>query len=279
VLLVGACIIALAPILVRLGEAGPAAVGFWRLFFALPLLAVLAGRGRGGVGPPSTLTLFAGIAFALDLAFWHYGIANTSVAKATVLANLTPVAVTAIAWLFLGQRPSAVFVLALAFAVAGAWIMTVARGAGVVGPHPLLGDALSLVTTLWYALYFLAVGAARRSMPATRIMFWSSAAGLLPLALTAWLLDEQLRPVTLAGWSAAVGLGVVHVTGQGAIAWALGRLPPAVASVTVLIQPVVTALLGWLLFGELVSGWQMAGGAIALSGVLLAQLSSRSSQG
>jgi drug/metabolite transporter (DMT)-like permease len=177
------------------------------------------------------------------------------------------------------QAPSTLFVMALALAVAGAWIMTVARGLGAVGPNPLLGDALSLATTLWYALYFLAVSAARRSTPTTRIMFWSSAAGLLPLALAAWLLGERLRPITAAGWAANLGLGVVHVAGQGAIAWALGRLPPATAAVTVLIQPVVTALLGWLLFGELVSGWQMVGGAVALCGVLLAQWSSRPSQG
>jgi drug/metabolite transporter (DMT)-like permease len=278
VLLTGGSIIALAPIFVRLAEAGPAAVGFWRLLFALPLLAILAGRSTTGVGTPSRLTLLAGLAFALDLAFWHYGIVNTSVAKATVLANLTPIVVTAVAWLFLGQRPSTVFVMALALAVAGAWIMTVARGLGAVGPNPLLGDALSLVTTIWYALYFLAVGAARRTMPTTHIMFWSSAAGLLPLALTAGLLHERLLPLTAAGWSATVALGVVHVSGQGAIAWALGRLPPATASVTVLIQPVVSALLGWLLFGELMSGWQVAGGAIALSGVLLAQWS-RPAQG
>jgi drug/metabolite transporter (DMT)-like permease len=279
VVLIGACIIAVAPIFVRLAEAGPAAVGFWRLLFALPLLALLAGRGAGGVGPPSRLTLLAGLAFALDLAFWHYGITNTSVAKATVLANLTPVAVTAIAWLFLGQRPSMLFLAAVALAVAGAWIMTFARGVGAVGPNPMLGDALSITTAVWYALYFLAVSAARRSTPTTRIMFWSSAAGLLPLALAAWLLNERLLPSTAAGWGASLGLGVVHVTGQGAIAWALGRLPPATASVTVLIQPVVTTLLGWQLFGELVSGWQMLGGAIALFGVLLAQWSSRPAQG
>ena len=48
VLVAGACIIGLAPILVRLADAGPAAVGFWRMLFALPLLALLARRESGG---------------------------------------------------------------------------------------------------------------------------------------------------------------------------------------------------------------------------------------
>jgi drug/metabolite transporter (DMT)-like permease len=63
----------------------------------------------------------------------------------------------------------------------------------------------------------------------------------------------------------------MHVAGQGSIAWALGRLPAEVASVVVVVQPVVAAVLGWLVFNELFGAWQAVGGAIALAGVVLAQ--------
>jgi drug/metabolite transporter (DMT)-like permease len=275
VLVAGACVIGLAPILVRLATVGPAAVGFWRVLLSLPLLAVIARRTDSGVGRPSSLAALAGAAFALDLAFWHYGIANTSVAKATVLANLMPVMVTVIAWIFLQQRPAPLFVVALALAVLGAWIMALARGQGSVAPRPLLGDALSLAAAVWYALYFLAVSAARRREAAMRIMFWSSLAAAPLLRLSAVLLGETLQPVTAAGWAACVGLGAIHVAGQGSIAWALGRLPAATASVTVLVQPVVAATLGWLVFNERVGAWQIVGAAIALAGVVLAQRASR----
>jgi drug/metabolite transporter (DMT)-like permease len=275
VLLAGACVIGLAPILVRFADTGPAAAGFWRLAFALPLLATLAGRSAGGVGRPFRLAALAGLAFALDLGFWHYGIANTSVGKATVLTNLTPVVVTAAAWIFLRQRPASLFLVAVALAVTGASMMAIARGVGSVGPNPMLGDTLSLITALWYALYFLAVSAARRRESTGRIMFWSSLTGAPLLLIAALLLGEPILPATSAGWAACVGLGVVHVAGQGSIAWALGRLPPATASVTVLVQPVVAAVLGWLLFDELFSGWQTVGAAVALTGVVLAQWASR----
>jgi drug/metabolite transporter (DMT)-like permease len=275
VLLGGACVIGLAPILVRLTQAGPAATGFWRLLFSLPLLATLASRSSGGVGRPFRLGLLAGLAFALDLGFWHYGIANTSVGKATVLTNLTPVVVTAIAWIVLKQRPAPMFLAAVALAVAGASIMALTKGVGSVGPNPALGDALSLATALWYALYFLAVSAARKSAAAARIMFWSSLTGAPLLLLAAILLGEPVFPAAAAGWAACVGLGLVHVAGQGSIAWALGRLPPATASVTVLVQPVVATALGWLLFSELLSLPQAVGAAVALTGVVLAQTASR----
>lgn len=52
VLMLGACVIGFSPILVRLTQTGPAAAGVWRLGFALPLLALMAGRARGGVARP-----------------------------------------------------------------------------------------------------------------------------------------------------------------------------------------------------------------------------------
>ena len=274
-LLVGACVIGAAPILVRFGDAGPAAVGFWRLVCSVPLLVVLARRSTGAVGRPTPLAALAGLAFALDLGFWHYGIANTSVAKATVLANLAPVVVTALAWIVLKQRPAGLFLVAVALAVTGASTMAVAEGVGPVGPNPLLGDGLSIATAFWYALYFMAVSAARQREAATRIMCWSSLTAAPLLYAAGVLLGEQILPATRAGWAGCVGLGVVHVAGQGSIAWALGRLSAATASVTVLVQPIVVAMLGWLLFGELLSGRQTMGATVAVSGVVLAQWASR----
>ncbi|MGE0593225.1 MAG: DMT family transporter [Vicinamibacterales bacterium] len=272
VLVLGAAIIGFAPILVRLSGAGPAATGFWRLLFALPVLTLLSLRHAHGVAAPSRLSLLAGVAFAFDLGFWHYGIANTSVGKATVLTNLTPVVVTLVAWVVWRQRPTARFALAVALAVGGAAAMTLARGTGPTGPNPALGDALAFATSFWYALYMLAVSAARRHEPTARVMVWSVVTGAPILLAGALLLGESIRPATAAGWAACVGLGLVHAGGQGSIAWALGKLGAATASVTVLVQPVVAATLGWLIFGETLSAGQLAGAAVALSGVVLAQL-------
>ena len=275
VLLAGACIIGLAPILVRIAEAGPSAIGFWRMIFALPLLALIARRESGGVGPTGWILGLAGVAFALDLAFWHYGIALTSVAKATILSNLTPVIVTGVAWLVFREKVRPLFLTAVALAVGGACLMTLARDPGLPGVNPPLGDAFSAMTAVWYALYFLAVQRARQTRGAAQVMFWSSLTAAPLLLAASAALGERFLPATPVGWAACVGLGIVHATGQGAIAWALGRLPASVTSVVVLVQPVVAAVLGWLLFGEVFGPGQMLGGAIALTGVVLAQRAAR----
>ncbi|RAK56591.1 DMT family transporter [Phenylobacterium deserti] len=278
VLVFGACVIGLSPILVRLTDTGPAAAGVWRLGFALPFLALMAGRASagagGGVGLPSRLALIAGLMFALDMGFWHYGIRYTSVTNATVLSNLTPVVVTAFAWIFLRQRPRKTFLLAVAVAVAGAWMMALEKGGGP-GVNPPLGNALSVLTALWYALYMIAMGEGRKRESASRLMFWSGAVGLPMMLIAALALGEPILPGSAGGWAACVGLGLMHVAGQGSIAWAMGRLPTPTASVVVLVQPVVAAWLGWVLFAEPIGHMQALGAAIALGGVVLAQWASR----
>jgi drug/metabolite transporter (DMT)-like permease len=138
-----------------------------------------------------------------------------------------------------------------------------------------LGNALSLATAFWYALYFLAVSQARKSLAASRLMLWSSLAGAPLLLAAAALMGEHLLPTTASQIAACIGLGLIHIGGQGSIAWAMGRLPASLASVVVLVQPVVAAYAGWLLFGEALGPLQALGAVVALTGVVLAQWTAR----
>jgi drug/metabolite transporter (DMT)-like permease len=282
VLIAGAVAIGWSPILVRLGHTGPAATGFWRLAFALPWLGVLvarpgaAGDAMGALKTP--MIWLCALFFALDLSFWHYGIHFTSVANATVLSNLTPILVTVFAWLVLKQAPKPLFLLGMALAIAGAVGMAVFKG-GVDGrPPSFLGDFLSVLTAVWYGAYFLVVRRVRETFSTAAVMWGTSLIGLAPLLMAAVLLREPLTPATPGEWAALVALGFVHVTGQGSIAWALGRLPTSLAAVVVLVQPVVAGLLGWWLFAEAMTPMQGACAALALAGVAVAQLSARKPQ-
>ena len=278
VLLFGACVIGLSPIFVRLTEAGPAAAGFWRLAIALPLLGILTVRTTGRIAKPSPIALWAGLFFALDLGFWHYAIHYTSVTNATVLSNLTPVVVTAFAWIFLRQRPTSLFLAAVAAATGGAWLMAFETGGGALVNQPL-GDALAVLTALWYSFYFLCMAQGRKTEGASQLMFWVSVIGAPLLLVAALVAGEPVLPTSALGWAALVGLGLMHVGGQGSIAWAMGRLPTPTTSVVVLVQPVVAAWLGWLLFFEPVGRLQAIGAAVTLLGVILAQWASRPKSG
>ncbi|HET8726491.1 MAG TPA: DMT family transporter, partial [Alphaproteobacteria bacterium] len=209
-LFAGALAIALSPIFVRavLGEVGPTAAAFWRTALAVPLLWLWLAfeprdnrpkvRGRAGWRDYATL-LLAGLFFAGDLVFWHLSINYTTIANSTLLANFAPIYVAIVSFLLFGERFSGIFVTGLALAVAGAAVL---MGDSVaIGAEHLLGDALGLVTGMFYAGYILTVGRLRTRFTTARIMTWSAIATsvfVLPLAL---LSGEPMLPGTLFGWS------------------------------------------------------------------------------
>jgi drug/metabolite transporter (DMT)-like permease len=275
VLIAGVCTLALTPVFVRIGQAGPAAIGFWRLAFAIPFLLAPLAFMRSAARPqrPPPALLAAGVLFALDLTFWHYGVHLTSVANSTTLANLAQVFVVAGAWILFREKPRRLFLVGLALALIGVWAMAAAKGGGGQGTNPVLGDIVSLGAAVWYASYLLIVHKARGEQGALRIMLWTSLVGAPVMAAIALILHEQLLPTSLSGWLACLGLGLVHAVSQGAIAWALGRVPAATASVVILIQPVCAAILGWVIFKEALVPMQAMGGLAALAGVAVAQFS------
>jgi drug/metabolite transporter (DMT)-like permease len=281
VLFFGACMIGFGPVLVRVARAehvGPAGSAFWRVALALPILAAMTWRERSAGGTaanlkPTWIAAIAGFLFAGDLVCWHYGIRFTSIAKATVLANMTPILVTAATWVMLRQAPRPVFLAGMALGVGGSTVMALAKGGAGASPH--LGDLFSIGAALWYSTYMLVMRKARETQSATVLMFWSSAVGAPMLLACALALGDSIWPNSVLGWSVLAGLGVMHVAGQGSIAWALGRLPAPLAALVVLVQPVVAAIAGWAAFGERLTPMQALGGAIALGGVAIAQTAGR----
>lgn len=278
-LLLGAVGIAFAPIFVRLSELGPSATAFYRLGLAVPLLGGWLWTSRPASFPLSKekgvnwLPLMsAGCFFAADLAVWHWSIQFTSVANATLLANFAPVFVVLGGWILFGETVSRWFVVALALVLSGATLLVSAS----LDPQHLFGDALGLLTAIFYAGYILSVARLRLYFPTATIAFASSTVGATLLFLVAWLSGESFLPLTLTGWLSLVGLAFVsQVIGQSLIMFALAHLPSAFASVSLLLQPVTAAILAWKLFGEVLTLQHGLGGVIVLAGIVLARWSDR----
>ena len=90
-LVVGALAMGISPIFVRLADVGPFASAFWRVTLALPLLWAwlrIAEAREPSDGRIGRADIFAGLAFAGDLFFWHLSIVTTSVANATFFATM-----------------------------------------------------------------------------------------------------------------------------------------------------------------------------------------------
>lgn len=270
-LLAGACAIASSALFVRVSETGPIATAFWRVALALPVLWAWS-LARGGhwaaFGGHRAPLVAAGLAFAADLAVWHWSILLTAVATATLLANLAPVFVALAAWALFAQPLSALFLLGLATALAGTAALL--GGDLQLGAGRLLGDLLGVLTAVFYATYQLTVTHARARVATAALMAWSglvTAAALLPLALVS---GERILPLGAAGWVKLAALALIaQVAGQSLIAYAMAHLPPTFSSVGLLAQPVAAAWLAWILLEERLGALEIAGGLVVLAGILI----------
>src|SRR5262249_30704521 len=111
----------------------------------------------------------------------------------------------------------------------------------------------------------------RRSFATPVIMAWAGVASCAGFAVVAWLSGDVLRPATTRGWFVLIGLALVsHVGGQTLIAYAFGHLSASFSSVSLLWQPVVAALVAWLVLHESVGMIQGAGALVVLAGIALA---------
>ncbi len=281
-LIAGALAIAFSPIFVRISPLEPTATAFYRMALALPLFALWGAVERRSA-PSATdlgatlgrrrrvlLLLASGMFFAFDLVCWHWSIRYTSVTNATFLANLAPIIVTVAAWLIFRERVTASFLAGMALSLVGAALL-VRASLSFGGSHPL-GDALGVLAAFFYAGYLLTAKGLRRTMGTARLMGWSTLVTSVVLLAVTVAAGESLFTSSARGWLVLLGLAwMSQVLGQGLIVYGLAHLPASFSSVGLLIQPVAAALLAWMLLGEALGAWQLAGGVAVLVGILVAR--------
>lgn len=279
-LLAGGALISCSPIFVRLSELGPIGTVFWRLALALIPLLLLAQRGgESGAETPKTvrdylLVSLPGIVLAAELCAWHISLHLTSVANSTLLTNMAPIFVTLYSWVVLRQAPGGLFAFALALTLAGVFILM--GGPQALGSGNLKGDAVAIVAAMLYGAYIVALGKMRERFSTSTIMIWSCGAGAISILPLAWLSEPLMLPLTLAGWGVLIALSwLSQAGGQSMIAFALAWLPASFSSLTLLLQPVVAAILAWLVLDEALTIWQGVGGAIVLFGIWIARRAQR----
>src|SRR3546814_5017028 len=134
----------------------------------------------------------------------------------------------------------------LLFAVAGSALLM--GQSYELAPAYLAGDLFSLLAGIFYTVYVLLMQRVRDTLAAWTTLCLSSVA-TLPLLLGAALaLGETIMP---QNWTTLIALALSsQVVGQGLLIWALPRFSPLVIGLTLLVQPAVAALAGWLMFGE-----------------------------
>lgn len=220
----------------------------------------------------SGLLLAAGTCLAADLLLWAWSLTQTSVANATLLANLTPVFACMASWLLWNKCFDQRFLLGIAIATGGTCVL------GLEDWHlaafRLQGDLAALLAALCFSIYLLILERLQTNLRLDTIVLWSSAiAGILTVPFV-FLSHAPFLPVSWQGWTAVIALALVcQVVGQGLLVYSLNRLSAEFVAIVLLLDPLLAALGAWMFFSERLSllGWTAF--LVILLGIYLASVS------
>ncbi len=216
------------------------------------------------------------LAVAVNQLLFLGGLALSTPGHAALLYAMTPVFVFLVEWARGKERATGAKVAGIAVAFAGTVVVLAGRGAlGLAGARDvLLGDLLLLLAVVAWAIY--AVGgkayAARYGGLATGS--GTLVLGTLLCAPAGAVFFRGDRVAAMSGWGLASLAYLVVVTSVLAwliYYWALGRAEASRVAVWSNLQPVLTALLAWAVYGEALTGPFVAGGAMVVAGVLLTE--------
>jgi drug/metabolite transporter (DMT)-like permease len=263
-----------AGIFYSLAHAPAMTIVAYRSLFAVLLILPLLAFSRSGAraakqtpirGRDLALSIVAGALFALDLTLWAVGLHFTSVSSAMLFVSTDPIWIALFGAMFFAEKPKPLAVAGIMVAVAGT---VVVAGMDVrLSGSALAGDALALAAALAETWYLLIGRRVRASVDTTRyatIVYLSCAACTwLMLAATRYSPAISLHDVWLA---VALAL-IVTIMGHTLIQRSLGYMPAAVVAVCILSQPLIAAVLAFIILHQSVPLTTAIGGLIALAGI------------
>jgi drug/metabolite transporter (DMT)-like permease len=208
---------------------------------------------------------------------WNHSLVAVGAGLATVLANIQVVLTPLVAWALLSERPGKQILLALPVALIGVLMISGLLEHGAYGRNPTRGTVFGLAAGVAYVGFLLLLrhgGADLRRLAGPLFDATLVSAGVCLVAGVV-IGDARLVPSwPSAGWLLILALSS-QVLGWLLIAASLPRLPAAVTSLLLTLQPIGSVVLAVLIFGESPSALQLAGVALVLVALVSAGRSSR----
>ena len=269
--------------LVRLADATPVTVAFFRCLYALPVLGLITYLEKRRFGPlperTQHLAWVAGLFFAADLVFWHNAIDAVGAGLATVLGNLQVVIVGFAAWALLKEKPHKTLFAAVPIVLVGVVLISGVTGGDTYGSNPGLGVLFGILTSLAYAAFILILRQGSQDLrriagPLFHATLVSAMAALVYGAATGGIHDPGPSG---HGWLLVLAL-TSQVAGWLLISRSLPRLPAAITSVVLLLQPVGAMTLAGVILGEEPGPVQLLGALLILGGVVVSTAGHRRSK-
>lgn len=285
-LLGGIVAIAIAPILIKFSEnaISPNATVFNRLWTAAVILGLWSGLQAVSQRLSNTqpveknlysnrtvgLLIIAGISGSFFQVLWAWSLTQTSVANSALMHSLTPLFITLVGWIFFNRRFDKKFLIGMVIAIGGASALGLLDLQ--IDINKVQGDAIALLSAIVFGIYLLALEEIQKSLTSITTILWCCAIGslsLLPLLLITEGALDDIFPNSISGWLIAIALGLTIALGHSLLTYSLKLLSSGFVSVSILLDPVFTAILAWVFLSEALSFSNLLAFVVILLGICL----------
>lgn len=273
--LIGAFMISFSAVWVNIAEVPPTTSAFYRVFFGTIFL-LAAALYKGELQKLRLLAVlpyaFCGLAFALDLFFWHASILYIGPGLATIIGNFQVFLMAACGVLFFGEKLRLRFLLSLPLAITGL-LLVVGFNWSALSPSYRTGILFGLLTALCYTVFLLSLrriqSANNGSSRFAPLMFVSLFSALC-LGGSLLTTGTSFAIPTVTSGVALVCLGLFSQSiGWILIANAMPKIKASFTGLVLLLQPSLSFLWDVLFFSRPTTAVHWLGVTITLSAIYL----------
>jgi drug/metabolite transporter (DMT)-like permease len=273
-LLAGSVCISFSPVFIKLANVSPDSAGFYRMLFAgLSLFVLLRLRGdRLSVDRNAIYLLSgAGTLLAIDFMCWHRSIHLVGPGLATLLGNFQVFFTAVFSFVFLKQRISKLFMLAVLIALAGLFLITGMDWVGL-DAGTRLGIILGIATAIFYSGYVMLL---KQSMNNSSV---NGVSAMLVVSIASTVLLGLVTPLTRSSFVipdagsflALAGAGVVSTTiGWSLISSAIKHISATSAGLILLMQPTLAFVWDVIFFDRPTGMYEVFGVVLILSAIYI----------
>ena len=276
ILCLGASLIGLAPLFVRWSELSPSWNLCYRMFLALPFLALINFYYNGSQAfklksrKHLFLVLIASLAFAGDMSSWHWSLEFTSVANATIFVNTASIYMVIFAVLIFKESISRQFILSFVLTFVG--VLGLIYFSKIKTEGALMGDGIALMAAFLYAAYLLIISRLGEESSINIIFYTTLFTGMFGLVF-ALFESRDFLPSSLTQFYNLLAMAILcQVGGQFFITYSLPKITASLGSIGLLMQPIIATIFGAIVFYEFLNFIQLCFVILALLGIYFARL-------
>lgn len=231
------------------------------------------------------LSIGSGLFLALHFAAWISSLEYTSVANSTALVTTNPIWVGLISWVVLRERPGWRLMLGVALSIMGSLFLVVSGLSEAATLHyrnPTLGNVLALLGAVAVSGYLLIGRTLRQRLSVTAYIWIVYTTAAVVLLVCMFLSGQQFSGFSPLAYLLVLALALgPQLLGHTAFNWALGYLSATFVAVSILAEPIGSAVIAWFLLQERIDfaqregALQLAGFVLLLIGIYAAATSER----